>query len=184
MAKSALFNTESLEVKFAQLHTPDEYAGSTNHQVVVWLTDDLKAKLDQMAQAAGLPHINGQNQDVETGRFYMKFKSTVFTRDGKIEFGRVFDNEGNQVEGLFPMGGDTVALRVSGPAPARNRPDACSFYLNACQVIAKADRPSGGGGSNPFGAVEGNTAGFEAPAAAPAPAADAPDTSGADDLPF
>ena len=188
--KNSMFNTGEVEVKWANIAEPDEYAGSTNHQVVVWLDGpDGEALAKQLTELAGADaHINGMSIQRDTNRPFAKFKSTVFTKDGPDKadrFGRVYGADGKATE-LNPYAGDTVKLRLSGPAPARNRPDAVSFYLNAVQIASKKEREDQGG---PFGA----TAGYEAPvesvqdeqevfASAPVEAPEAPADSG--DIPF
>ncbi len=168
--KNNMFNSGELEVKWANIAEPDEYAGSKNHQVVVWLDGpDGEAFAKQLTDLAGEgAHINGQSVQRDTGRPFAKFKSTVFTKDGPDQadrFGRVYGPDGKETE-LNPYAGDTVKLRLSGPAPARNRPDAVSFYLNAVQIVSKKAREDAGG---PFGEVAGYVA-PEAPAEAPAAA--------------
>jgi hypothetical protein len=178
--KNNMFNSGNLEVKWANIAEADEYAGSRNHQIVVWLDGpDGEAFAAQLRELAGPDaHINGQSIQRDTNRPFAKFKSTVFTKDGPDQsdrFGRVYGPDGKPTE-LNPYAGDTVKLRLSGPAAARNRPDAVSFYLNAVQIVSKKEREDAGG---PFGEVEGYEAPAEAPAAAPV--ADSIDSG---DIPF
>ena len=185
--KNSMFNTGEIEVKWANIAEPDEYAGSTNHQVVVWLDGpDGEALAKQLAELAGADaHINGMSIQRDTNRPFAKFKSTVFTKDGPDKndrFGRVYGADGKATE-LNPYAGDTVKLRLSGPAPARNRPDAVSFYLNAVQIVSKKEREDQGG---PFGATDGYVAPAEAPVesfdSAPVDTVAAPADNG--DIPF
>jgi hypothetical protein len=148
--KNNMFNTPEVEVKWASVGTPDDYAGALSHQCVVWLTPELKAQILELAGADA--HINGMGKQAGTDREFIKFKTTAFTREGKERMDRVYDAQGQLTE-ANPMGGDTVKVRVSGPVPARNRPDAVSFYLSAVQIIAKQERDLSGG--SPFDAVEG-----------------------------
>ena len=170
--KNNMFNTPEVEVKWASIGQPDDYAGALSHQVVAWLTPELEAQIRDLAGADA--HINGMGEQAGTGRKFMKFKTTAFTREGKERMDRVYD-AGGQLTEANPMGGDTVKIRVSGPVPARNRPDAVSFYLSAVQIIAKQERTEGGG--SPFDAVEGFTA-----ADTPAPADVQPESD--DNIPF
>lgn len=172
--KNNMFNTPEVEVKWASVGTPDDYAGALSHQVVAWLTPELKAQLLELAGEGA--HINGMGKQAGTDREFIKFKTTAFTREGKDRMDRVYDAAGQLTE-ANPMGGDTVKVRVSGPVPARNRPDAVSFYLSAVQIIAKQERDLTGG--SPFDAVDG---GFtsEAPATEP----DVQDSGNDDNIPF
>ena len=128
-------------------------------------------------------HINGMGVQQGSNRPFMKFKSTVFTKEGETRFGRVFGADGKDTE-LNPYAGDIVKLRLSGPSQARNRPDAVSFFLNAVQVWEKKERD---GGSGPFGAnpdYVSDDPGFDAaPAPSVTPTAPA-DTAGSEDIPF
>jgi len=156
--KNNMFNTPEVEVKWASVGQPDDYAGALSHQVVVWLTPELKAQITELAGADA--HINGMGKQAGTDREFMKFKTTAFTRENKTRMDRVYDANGQLTE-ADPMGGDTVKVRVSGPVPARNRPDAVSFYLSAVQIIAKQERDLSGG--SPFDAVEGGFTNESAP---------------------
>ena len=182
--KNNMFNTPPVEVKWANIAEPDDYAGSLNHQVVVWLDGpDGEALLNQIKELAGPEaHINGMGVQQGSNRPFMKFKSTVFTKEGETRFGRVFGADGKDTE-LNPYAGDIVKLRLSGPSQARNRPDAVSFFLNAVQVWEKKERD---GGSGPFGAnpdYVSEDPGFDA-APAPSVTPTAPAAEDNSDIPF
>ena len=116
--------------------------------------------------------INGLRHDNE-GNTILKAKSSVYTKEGEVRFGRVFDATGKDTD-VNPYKNDTVRLRLS---PFRLDNGSVSFFLNAVQIIEKLEYTGSGGGSG-FDAVEG---GFDSGATT---AADAPEEVSSEDMPF
>lgn len=153
--KNELFNTPSVKVAWANIADPDEYRGTMKHQIQVVVTPELQELIDGVANGAD---INGLRQDNE-GNTILKAKSSVYTKEGEVRFGRVFDATGKDTD-VNPYKNDTVRLRLS---PFRLENGSVSFFLNAVQIIEKIEYVGGSGGGSGFDAVEG---GFDASATA------------------
>ena len=167
--KNELFNTPSVKVAWANIADPDEYRGTMKHQIQVIVTPELQEIIEGVADGA---EINGLRQDNE-GNTILKAKSSVYTKEGEVRFGRVFDATGKDTD-VNPYKNDTVRLRLS---PFRLDNGSVSFFLNAVQIIEKLEYTGSGGGSG-FDAVEG---GFDSGATT---AADAPEEVSSEDMPF
>tara|TARA_Y100000004_G_scaffold177661_1_gene219469 strand:+ start:437 stop:952 length:516 start_codon:yes stop_codon:yes gene_type:complete len=128
------FTTDTVQVKWAHLHAPDDKFGadSANHNITVVVDDELQKKLDQLVQENGASKINGLRTD-EDGLTTLKAKSKTFVKKDV----RVFpcrDAGANRTEAV-PFGGDEVRLRL---APAvLTRDNSMSLYLNGVQIITK-----------------------------------------------
>jgi hypothetical protein len=128
------FTTDTLEVKWAHLHAPDDKFGadSANHNITVVVDEELQKKLDQLVQENGASKINGLRTD-DDGLVTLKAKSKTFVKKDV----RVFpcrDAGANRTEAV-PFGGDAVRLRL---APAvLTRDNSMSLYLNGVQIITK-----------------------------------------------
>jgi hypothetical protein len=146
MAKNELFNTPSVKVVWANIADPDEYRGTIKHQIQVQVTPELQELLDEKS---GGSDINGLRQDNE-GNTILKAKSSVYTKEGEVRFGRVFDATGKDTE-VNPYKNDTVRLRLS---PFKLDNGSVSFFLNAVQIVEKLEYVGSDGGGG-FDAVEG-----------------------------
>jgi len=128
------FTTDTLEVKWAHLHAPDDKFGadSSNHNITVVVDEELQKKLDQLMQENGATKINGLRTD-DDGLVTLKAKSKTFVKKDV----RVFpcrDAGASRTEAV-PFGGDAVRLRL---APALlTRDGSMSLYLNGVQIITK-----------------------------------------------
>jgi len=128
------FTTDTLEVKWAHLHAPDDKFGadSANHNITVVVDEELQKKLDQLVQENGATKINGLRTD-DDGLVTLKAKSKTFVKKDV----RVFpcrDAGASRTEAV-PFGGDAVRLRL---APALlTRDGSMSLYLNGVQIITK-----------------------------------------------
>ena len=128
------FTTDTVQVKWAHLHAPDDKFGadSANHNITIVVDDELQKKLDQLVQENGASKINGLRTD-EDGLTTLKAKSKTFVKKDV----RVFpcrDAGANRTEAV-PFGGDEVRLRL---APAvLTRDNSMSLYLNGVQIITK-----------------------------------------------
>lgn len=144
--KNELFNTPTVKVAWANIADPDEYRGTMKHQIQVIVTPELQKILDEKAGGAD---INGMRVDAE-GNTILKAKSSVFTKEGEVRFGRVFDATGKDTD-VNPYKNDSVRLRLS---PFRLENGSVSFFLNAVQIIEKLEY-AGSNADSGFDAVEG-----------------------------
>lgn len=168
--KNELFNTPSVKVAWANIADPDEYRGTMKHQIQVYVTPELQELIEGVADGA---EINGLRQDNE-GNTILKAKSSVYTKEGEVRFGRVFDATGKDTD-VNPYKNDTVRLRLS---PFRLDNGSVSFFLNAVQIIEKVEYVGGSGGGSGFDAVEG---GFDSGTIA---AEDTTEEISSEDMPF
>lgn len=173
--KNSLFNSNTVEVTWANIADPDEYRGTLKHQIQVIADEELTTLLEGHANGA---KINGLRQDAE-GRSILKAKSSVYTKEGETRFGRVFDSVGKDTD-INPYRGDKVRLRLS---PFTLNDGSVSFFLNAVQIVEKVEY-AGGASSSGFDAVEGGFEAASVPAAPAAPVATQPEVTADDDLPF
>mgnify|MGYP003651307525 CR=1 FL=1 len=140
--KIAAFTTDTVDVVWAHLHTPDTKFGddSANHSVTVLVDSNLQETLDSLTKETSASKINGMRTDDE-GRVLLKAKSKIFVKDDIKAF-PCLDAGANKTEAVA-FGGDKVRLRL---APAiLSRDGSMSLYLNGCQIIEKvANNYSGG----------------------------------------
>lgn len=171
MNKIATFTTDTLEVKWAHLHAPDDKFGadSANHNITIVVDETLQSRLDEMVKSSSATRINGLRTD-EEGTTLLKVKSKAFVKKNVHTF-PCRDAAAKRTDAV-PFGGDQVKLRLS---PTKlDRDDSLSIYLNGVQIIQKEVRDTGG-----FEPTDG----FDGESFIP-PIEDNTETPKADEIPF
>jgi hypothetical protein len=147
------FTTDTVEVQWSHLHQPDDKFGadSANHNISVFVDEQLQNKLDQLMKESGASKMNGMRTDKE-GNTILKAKSKTLVKKGEKTF-PCRDASAAKTNAL-PFGGDRVRLRL---APAvLTRDNSMSLYLNGVQIIEKNSNDSFDN-SGGFDATEGYT---------------------------
>ena len=154
------FTTETLQVRWAHLHAPDNKFGedASNHNITVVVDAQLQTQLDTLQKENGAKKINGLRED-EDGITLLKAKSKVFVKKGTAAF-PCRDAKAEMTEAT-PFGGDTVRLRLAPMVLSRD--NSMSVFLNGVQIIEKKpyEGDAGSGGFEATDGFDGTT--YEAP---------------------
>ena len=185
--KSTLFSFGNVEVVWANLAKPDEFRGTTKHDISYIISEE------QLAEAAAALPAGAEIKGVrvgDKGDTIAKAKTTVFTKQGKQRFEKIYDAEPKLVNVIIGRG-DTVNVNVSLYNYDANL---YTILLNGVQLIEKNPEFASSGSSNGtgFGAVDGGftgdatTAQSDAPASQGADSAESPSllSGDAEEMPF
>ena len=179
-SKSTLFRFNNVPVIWANLHEPDEFRGSTKHDISFIISDEQMAEMNEAVGAAP-GSIKGIRTGTE-GDVIGKAKTTVFTKRGETKFTKIFDAEPKQVDVRIGRG-DTVNVNVSIYEYDQGT---YTLLLNGVQLIAKnPDFTGGASNGSGFGSVDGGFTSSSAPAStegASAPVDDASSPAVLDDV--
>ena len=166
--------TPTVRCTWANLARPDEFRGSKKHTVQVEMTPEFEALLKERFGVSAI------NKDTVAGFMPAKgeypaavtIKTTEFTKKNQERWaGNLVDIKGQPLEDYLPGSGDQVRVKVWVTENEK-----ISLWLNGIQVVEQTQVSGGAGGWEDLSGDE------PAPAAEPAPTADA--TEDNSDLPF
>ncbi len=179
MTKNKTYRINNATAVWSNLSSPDDFRGSRKHDISVVIS---KEQYDEMKALCGADKLAGVREGKE-GDLIAKAKSTVFVKEGKERYEKVYDSTGSLCT-TFIGGGDVVNVNVS---LYEYQPGLFTIMLNGVQLVKKNEKYEGAGSGSGFDVVEGGyvaDAGSTADAAS-APAVDDLPTSGdAEELPF